>query len=600
MKKKPILLFLFIISLFNSCILNDFNESCSLTIQLVDTSGESIDNAKITYSTDYESSETTTNSKGVATINLDRSGICTVICSKDGFTAQTAHIIVLSKENRKTELILTALNEDAYLSVPSKEVTYRNTGGEFAYDITTNINYELECEASWLTCTKTDNGISVKCDSNQLLSPRTTTIYVRGAYNVNDSIKVTQLAGPVLSVENYLGKDLSSYPNNIPFITFSHEVSVVSAKALNTNIAYELSGDKKTVYFPNIKVDLFSTLAITLQVKASDNIELSFPVNLRLYANTQPMYNLQNRIVVFTNDNKYAWIYMNYNGYNQLKQYSLTNFTETTKSIYEQFTITAYNEYNNSIYLLNNIVNNNKDLTQVSIYDATTAVLKSRFNIDYNGLTVQSLAFTKNGYGLMQLGGRSLLYLNSANNHEYGIYSNSSNIYDSSNPNSLLTTNIATFKNSSMFMLSGTDSRGSLYVFSSAPGSKLLTQVSKVSGYNNALTSNTGTKAVLTNSSYNNLSVLDLETTAATTINLPGYDTNNLTFITNASGNQHLFTTNGRLISLTTNSVKTITTDINYQYMFSTSDGKFLIVNTRNKDFLFRSDLITEFANFIK
>ncbi len=590
-----------IIGALSSCALNDFNEPCSITITIVDTANKGINDVAIEYTTETEKAEVKTDVDGKVKIKLAKSGICSITYSKIGFTTQSAQYIVYSNENKTVEIKLKSLLEDAFLKTSEKEVTFQNTGVDKYVGVNTNVNFEIESTANWLSYTKSQNGITLKCDSNQTELERFATVIIRGNYNQKDSIKIRQLAGPVLVVQNYLGKGQTSFPNNIPFVTFSREISVVSVQVMGTSPDYELSSDKKTIYFKNIKLGLFSEYPINLTVKASDNIELSFTLNLRLYVNAQSMPIHQENSTFFTKDNAYCWIFTGSYEFKTLKQYSTSNFNQTKQILNEQVNLACYNPYNNCLYLNKVILNisESRYLNQISVYDANTAELKSKFDIDYNGKLVESIVFSENGYGLMKVE-NSLLYIDAAKNHEIGIYSNSSSIYDPHQSGSILPRHIYTYNKSKLFMLYGENSSGTDYIFSSVPESKIVSTLYTSNLYQNFYTSNSGTKAVFTYYDYNHLQVYDLETRVAKTVTLPSVGAHNVAFLTDNTDKQYIYTTKGWLISLTDYSIKTTTTNINHYYMFSSDDGKYLLINNNGKDYLYRSEIFTNFSDYIK
>lgn len=584
-----------------SCALSDFEKPSLVLFEIVDVAEKGIDGVVVSYVSEFENGEALTGKDGKVKLNLKQGGVYVFSFSKPDYTSQTQKLIILSGEEKKTKIILTTLLEDAKLNFAERQTTIPNNGLTFYATIKTNVNYEIESNSSWVKITKGQTVLQVECEANETDVERHAKIILHGDFNLKDTFNIKQLAGPVLRVSDYSGNKLSSAQNNIPFVTFTREISVVSAVANGVAATYELSSDRKTVYFKDIKLKLFSENPIDITVKASDDIVVNFKFKNQLFVNSQSQPLHQENTVFFTKNNDFCWVHISdMRGTNRvLKQYSVSEFKETNQISNKQFNSVTYNPFNNCLYLLNAVIFEDRYVTEVSLYDANTAVFKSKFTVDYNGQIIASIAFSENGFGLMQLDNRSLLYINSADNHKFGVYTDSRSIYDRPHPESILTRDIHTYNNFKRFVLFGFDSSGLDYIFTSVPESSVVSQIYSTKQYQNFYTSNSGTKAVFTYSDVNHLQVFDLESKNSKIVTLPSTGVYNVEFLTNSDGNQFIFTTKGWLISLNDYSIYTLSSNINYYYMTASDDGKYLLIHHNGSDYLFRSELITNLANHI-
>jgi hypothetical protein len=591
---------LILIATLTSCVISSYNEPCSLSGKVSDSTGKGIVNVIIHSKSSSSEDSIKTSSDGNYKINFSGGGVINLVFSKTGYTGKSESLVLLGGEKKVLNENLNTLSEDAYFNVGLRDKTVLNTGEIFSVGIHTNVLYEYESLAPWITCIKSGSELSIKCDSNETLEERSAIVILKAEYNHNDTIKIKQLAGPILRVIDCIGKNNTSFPQTKPFVTFSREITVLSATASGQNIAYELSSDNKTVYFNDIKLGAFSTMQIQLKVMASDNTQLEFTIpTLKLFINSKLASPDNGQFIYFTNDNKYVWI-LTYNGSScSLRQFSTTDFAELKQISADGTTLLSYNPYNNSLYLISQVPFEDRYISEIKIYDAATGEYKNKLTIDCNGDLVAAMEFADNGYGLMILGNK-LFYIDSSNKHNWSIFSTSTSLYDRSH-GTLIPKQIHMCNNNKTFFLYGGDSGSNYYAYTVDRDTKVLTSIINNSNYyTKTVTSNSNACALYFSEYINKIIYQNVLTKSTKSIDLSSTNIYNLAILSSDKLLPYIFTSNFSLISADDNSIRNFTHQGTYYYIKSSNDGKLLLVNTNSTVYLFRSDTFTKFYDNIK
>jgi len=595
-----LLLIILTVSL-TSCIISNYDQPCRISGKVTDTSGKGIGDVIIAPNEAPSKETTKTASDGSYKIDFLTGGTVNLAFSKVGYTGKTSDFVLLGGEKKVLDVKLNTLSEDAYFKVATKEKTILNTGESFSTGINTNVSYEYESMSPWITCVKYGSDLSIKCDSNETLVERNAIIILRAEYNHNDTIKIKQLAGPILRVLDYIGKNNTYFPQTMPFVTFSREVSVLSATGSNVSLAFELSTDKKTVSFSNIKLNAFSTMPIQLAVIASDGIQLNFNFNLKLFVNSQSILQRSNESSVFTADNKSVWIFTSDYRFENivLKQYSTNDFSVTKQILNESFYIMRYNPFNNCLYLIKSVYFEDHYVSEISLYDASSGIFKNKFRIDYNGNQVEDIEFSNSGYGLMILG-YELFYIDSSNNHKWGPFTTSSNLYDPHQINWLLTRYIELCNNNKTFVLYGEDTGGTISVYTVSADTKDLARIFNTVGYHNVITSNSGSRALYFYENANNIICQNVLDKTTKTLTLPSSGIRNTALLLADDSSPNILTSDFSVISVNDNSIHNFAHQGECYYLESSNDGKLVLVNNNGTVYLFKSEVFTNYSNFIK
>lgn len=589
-----------LIATLSSCVISSYDEPCSLTGKVTDSAGKGISAVIITLNAASLKDTIKTSSVGSYEINFLKAGTIDLDFSKTGYTGKSSNLVLLGGEKKVLDIKLNALSEDAYFKVGLKEKTVLNTGETFSAGISTNVSYEYESSATWISCTKFGSELSIKCDSNETSEERNTIIILRAEYNHNDTLKIKQLAGPILRVLDYLGKNNTSFPQTKPYVTFSREISVHSATGSNESLPFELSEDKKTVYFSNIKLNAFSSMPIQLMVKASDGIQLSFNINIQLFVNSQSIIQRNDESSFFTADNQFVWIYTSDMRRENivLKQYSTKDFSETKQILNEDFYTMSYNPYNNCLYLMKQVFFEDRYISEISLYDASTAIFKNKIIIDYNGNLVENIEFSDSGYGIM-LVGQNLFYIDSSNNHNFGLFPGSSVLYDRSHPDEMIPSQIEMCNNNKVFLLYGQNSSGVYYAYTINSNTNVLKTIYS-SNNMNFVTSNSSSYALYFSRYNDKIICQDVMTNSITTLNLPSVGVGNLAILATEKTLPEIFTSDVSVINATDNSTHSFSHQGECYYIKSSNDGKLVLVNNNGTVYLFQSEMFTKFNNYIK
>jgi hypothetical protein len=587
-----LLLIILTVSL-TSCIISNYDQPCSISGRVTDTSGKGIADVIITPNEAPSRETTKTASDGSYKIDFTTGGTVNLAFSKVGYTGKTSDFVLLGGEKKVLDVKLNTLSEDAYFKVATKEKMILNTGESFSPGINTNVSYEYESNAPWITCVKYGSDLSIKCDSNETLVERNAIIILRAEYNHNDTIKIKQLAGPILRVLDYIGKNNTSFPQTTPFVTFSREVTVLSATGSSVNLPYELSADKKTVSFSNIKLNAFSTMPIQLSVKASDGIQLSFDFNLKLFINSTPFVGINGQEMYFTNDDKFIWI-LSYNGNQQLlTQFSTTDFTKRTQI--SGADAVFYNPYNNCLYEISQRYFEDRYVFDANLYDAATGNFKEKFTID-NRDGIRSMAFSNNGLGLM-ICGSQLYSIDSSNKHKI-------QLIDSSNLNGITPYRIEMCDDNKTFILYCPRNGTEVHVFTMDSDTKSFQKIYFMSDYiqfkvYKLITSNS-TKNILYYSPYRtDIAFQDSQTKNIKTMTL-AKDVNNAALLVSSNTLPYVLTSDLSLISVSDNSVRDFTDLRTIPYLKSSNNAKLVCITYGDNLYLFKSEVFTNYSNFIK
>lgn len=588
------------ISTLISCAISSYDKPCHIFGKVTNSEGEGISNVVITYHSRLLQDTIKTSSDGSYKIFFSTGGPIDLTFSKIGYTSKSSNLVVLGGEKKALDIKLNALSEDAFFNVGVKEKTVLNSGETFSADISTNVSYEYESKSTWITVTKYGSNLMIKCDSNECSEQRNAIIILKADYNYTDTIKIKQLAGPVLRVLDYLGKNDTNFPQTKPFVTFSREVTVITATGANESLSFELSDDKKTVYFNNIKLNAFSTMPIQLTVKASDGICLTYNLEFKLYVNSQVIEQSYDGISFFTANNQFIWIFTSDISHKNIKltQYSTKDFIKTKQILAEDCYSMSYNPYNNSLYLIKQAFFEDRYISEINLYDASTGNFKNKIIIDYNGDHVQDIAFTDNGYGIM-LVGENLFYIDSSNNHNFGIFPGSSILYDRSHSGIMIPSQIEMCSNNKIFFLYGQNSSGVYYAYTINPTTKAIKTIYS-SNNKNFVTSNSSTYALYFSRYNNNIICQDVVTTNSISLNLPSMGIGNLAILATDETLPNIFTSDVAVISLADNSTHNFTHQGECYYIKSSNNGKLILIKNNETLYLFPSEIFTKFYDYLK
>jgi len=584
---------------FTSCVISNYDDPCSISGKVTDSAGKGISNVIISSTSGTSKDSITSSLDGKFTLNVLKGGPINLFFSKAGYTGKSSNLVILGGEKKVLDIKLNTLTEDAYFNVELNKKIVLNTGEIFSVYISTNLSYDYESKAPWITCTKSSLGFTIKCDSNEINEERNACIILRAEYNHTDTITIKQYAGPILRVLDYLGKNSSSFPQTKPFVSFSREISVLSATGSNVNLPFELSEDKKTVSFSNIKLNAFSSMPVHLTVKASDGVQLSFDFNLKLYVNSQSIPPNNGQQYFFTNDNQYVWVY-SVNGFVfTLRRFSCVDFKEKASIKLTESSNIFYNSYNNSLYIVTPRYFEDRYVSDVSIYNAETSEFESQFTIDNNGNTITSMAFSNSGYGLMIVGYK-LYYIDSSNNHQWGLFSNSLNLYDPHQTNYLIPRYIEMCNNNKTFVLYGGDSGGTFSLYTVSAETKELTRIFNYKGYNLITTSNSGSRVLYYGEYTNSIICQNILDKTSKTLILPSSGIRNTALLLADDSTPNILTSDFSVISVNENTIHNFTHQGEYYYIKSSNDGKLVLVNNNGTLYLFKSAIFTNYYDYIK
>lgn len=592
------ILFLFLIS---SCTITDINEPVTISGKITDSSGTGLSDVKILLETSSEKINAQTSSDGKYTLVIPNGGVAFATFSKEGYTSETKSIAFKGGEKRVINLSMNTIKEDAYFRIITNDVSVKNRGGSFSVSIDTNVKYEFSCKEDWIKCEILSNNIYIEYDENKTLEKRTATITFNADFGLTHTIKITQDAGPVLKLIDYIGKDnQTNFLTSVPFITFNREVKLVSISSSyqDIDLTAEYSADKKTIYFPNIKLPPFISTTINYEVESTDSAKIKESFKLKVYEGKLDIGNSNSQKILFSKDGKYFWLKNPITYYTStLTQYSTEDLSVTGSIAWKQndYSDIYYNRYNNCLYIFRGY---QTDLNKIDIYDATTTKLVKEWNLsnEQNNSYINTLGFAENGLGLT-FRNYKLYSINSAQNDKCEFFSDNSMLYDPHQVNSLIPREIDICNNGKMFVLTKGFEMEDVYTVDAE--TKELKHYYNISA--KYAVTNDSYSGVVLGSYYNkNITYIDFKTgekRSVTTNNADSY----ATII--ATGEQYptILTSSLAMISLQSGIEKKFSMSSSSTYiMKSSNDGEKIAVIYNNNLYLFKSKLFTKYNNKIK
>jgi len=592
------ILFLILIS---SCTITDINEPVTISGKITDSSGTGISDVKILLETSSEKVNTQTSPDGKYTLVIPNGGVAFATYSKEGYTSESKSMAFKGGENKVLNLSMNTLKEDAYFRINISDVSVKNRRGSFSASIDTNVKYELLCKEDWIKYEIFSNNIYIEYDENKTLEERTATITLNADFGLTHTIKITQDAGPVLKLIDYIGKDnQTSFLTSVPFITFNREVKLlsISSSYQDIDLTAEYSADKKTIYFPNIKLPPFISTTITYEVESTDSAKIKESFNLKVYEGKLDITTGNGQKIIFTKDGKYFWLY-NPKAYNtsKLTQYltkdlSITGSITWKQNDYSEF---FYNRYNNCLYILRNY---RTDIYKIDIYDAMTGQFIKEVDLsEYtNDNHIGELGFAENGMGLTFMNYK-LYSINSAQNDKFEVLSDNSMLYDPHQVNSLIPREVDICSNGKMFVLTKGFEMEDVYTVDAE--TKELKHYYNVNGQY-AVTNDSYPGIVLGSYYYKNITYIDFKTGEKRNITTNNAG-NRATVIATGEHYPTILTSSLATISLESGIEKKFSMDDSSTYiMNSSNDGEKITVIYGNNLYLFKSEVFTKYSNKIK
>jgi len=374
---------------------------------------------------------------------------------------------------------------------------------------------------------------------------------------------------------------------------------VISATGSSENLSFELSDDKKTVLFNNLKLNAFSSMLIQLTVIASDGSQLTHNLELKLYINSQylPSHNLQEYF--YTKDNKYVWVHTLSGSSHTLRQFSCEDFKEKTPIKLTESNNMCYNPYNNSFYIVSQRYFEDRYVSDIKIYNAATSEFVSQVTIDNNGDIINDMEFSYSGYGLMILGNK-LYYIDSSNNHQWGLFPTNTNLYDPHQIGWLLTRNIKMCNNNKTFVLYGESTSGIISVYTVSAETKELSRIYNASGFHLVTTGNSGANALYYYENAKSIICQNVLDKTTKTLTLPSSTIRNTTLLADDTSLPSILTSDFSIIFVKDNSILKFAHQGECYLIKSSNDGKLVLINYNNTIYLFKSDVFTKFNNYIK
>ena len=574
----------------NGCILTSSEDAVEIKGTIKGSSGIGIKDVRIyIYSNSYTDSIYSSDG-GAFKILIPQGGVSKLIFKKEGFTSQQQIVQLKGGEKTEVDITLNSLQEDAFFEIGQQKFNVANNGKLVSAQISTNVLYELRSDVDWIVCEQASKNIIITVEDNETLTERVGKVLVTAEYGIKDTIIIIQSAGPTLKLLDFIGKDnLTSYPEKEPFLTFNKEVRLISVTSSQAglDLSAKFSDDEKTIAFSNLTVSHFANISISYIVEAIDGVRLRGNFDLKPYINLLSNQPGNAQKIIFTNDNKYIWIYTTVNyGTCTIKQYTTKDFSlMKTINLLKPLISFTYNPFNNSLYLNRPVDNSTGYYSEIDVYDANDGNLTKTIQFEDRYFYVDCLAFGRNGFGLMRYKDK-IYYIDSSKNHEIGIFSANSMLYDPSHGN-ILVKEIQMCNNNSTFVLYGLAK-----VFTVDLDSKAIKQVYSGSEFQTLATNNRWSGAALSATYTNSIIYLNFNAGIKQTISIQkGVYT--MALLDSDDNFPIILCENLSLVSTADATEKFLQSNSYYNYVYSSNDGKLALINYKSNLYLFNSKVLT-------
>ena len=438
--RKLIYLFLFSILIFSCKKTENENKITIIKGIVLDSSQKGI--SGVTISIPQFNLEAMSAFDGSYTISIDKvvneNTIVYIKYEKDGYFALDKHICLCTEEEN---VHMRSFADAAYFSIELNEKQVPSASGVFAVKVHTNVKYEIENINQWIDVKINNDSVYFIYNENEELTDRMATIKFNAEYNLSHEIFVTQYAGPVLRVIDYIGKDnITSFLTTVPFVTFNREIELLSVESSykGIDLTNQISTDKKTILFPNVKAPVLEVVKITYQVIATDGSIIKDNFELKVYDSVIDSDPQNGQKLIFSNDNQSFWL-LTSAGYenSSLIKYSAKDLSVIATIPYKQYQYGDfyYNPYNNTIILVHNYnYETGSYIGKLDIFDAETGMFIKEvdyvkdLNIVDEG-QIFNMSFGNNGLGIAQVhsstkGSSNLFFIDSVNDYECELFPN--------------------------------------------------------------------------------------------------------------------------------------------------------------------------------
>lgn len=191
----------------SSCALSNADEPVTFFGRVTDTAGNGLADVEVGVYFTRDSAFASTDTKGNYSIKIPLAGRMDLFFRKEGFATYNKRFFLLGGHKERIDLLLKTLSEDAYFNLETHEITLYNYGGFASTLVTTNVDYEIESQPSFLQCTTTPKRIYVEGYPNYTSEERSGLVIIEAEYGLRDTLIVTQMAGPASVNKNYSQND---------------------------------------------------------------------------------------------------------------------------------------------------------------------------------------------------------------------------------------------------------------------------------------------------------------------------------------------------------------------------------------------------------
>ncbi|WP_029904848.1 carboxypeptidase regulatory-like domain-containing protein [Prevotella sp. 10(H)] len=181
-----------------SCVIDKTDDTVLISGIIKNSSGEGIQGVTVKVESTSGNIDTQSSSNGYYSFNMPSGGTAFLVFSKDGYTSQSKDARFRGGQKLEIDMTLNTLSEDAYLKVDKDYIEISNNSGKKSITVSTNVSYEVECEADWITnIKKIENIVSFSYSNNEEPAERTAVIKFKGEYEQVKAVTVKQMAGTI-------------------------------------------------------------------------------------------------------------------------------------------------------------------------------------------------------------------------------------------------------------------------------------------------------------------------------------------------------------------------------------------------------------------
>lgn len=199
MKLKSVLFLLFF-GVLSSCMFNSPYEDIHYDGNLINSSGEGIDQVTI-YVKAIEFADTLhSDVDGYFHMVLPRGGNYMMVFQREGYANLTKSMAFKGGDQLTEQVMLQTIGEEAYLHGEKRIYEISHQAGTLLVFVNSNVSYTWSTSAEWLVPKLHNAGVELTYPGWNEEYSRIAYLYLTGEYDLKDTVQIIQLPDPELNI----------------------------------------------------------------------------------------------------------------------------------------------------------------------------------------------------------------------------------------------------------------------------------------------------------------------------------------------------------------------------------------------------------------